>query len=151
MSESGGVQNSLPSQGELIVAIAQAIARERDMPWTSFEYRARMLRPYLQDEVLVTADDGTTAQKYPPDEVTQLVRDLRAAMYRPGAGTWFAARIAVTRDGTADADFDYDNEPEWTRLVEPAWYTQDLEKFPRDDSAIPDWLRARLSEATAGS
>jgi hypothetical protein len=64
-----------------------------------------------------------------------VAEDLRRVMYRPGAGTWFGAELTVTRHGSMDADFNYDDEPQWSRPVEPAWYAQDLEKFPRDESA----------------
>lgn len=82
-----------------------------------------------------------------PDVVSDVARKLRAAMYRPGAGTWFTARFTVTRAGGMDADFNYDDEPAWDSPVDARAYRQDLERFPREDAAIPARLRAEVSKA----
>ncbi|RLP80780.1 hypothetical protein D9V34_00770 [Mycetocola lacteus] len=74
---------------------------------------------------------------------------LRAACYREGAGTWFSATITVTEQGTTNAEYNYDNEPEWDTPIDPAAYVEDQEFFPRDLSAQPQWLRQRLAEGQA--
>lgn len=48
------------------------------------------------------------------------------------------------------ADFNYDDEPTWETSIDPVLYVQDLDKYPRDESAIPGWLRQRLAEAESG-
>ena len=136
-------------QGELIVEIAQSVVRSVDGRWTSISYVVKSLSAYQQHLTYITREDATVEREFPPDDVVDLDDDLRNVMYRPGAGTWFTATITIHGDGSLDADFNYDDEPDWTRPVEPVWYRQDLEKFPRSDAAIPDWLRARLTEDTS--
>ena len=72
-------------------------------------------------------------------------------MYSQGSGAWFSATFRVVREksgeASANASFNYDEEPEWYFSVDPGQYAIDLEDFPRDEENIPDWLRERLSEA----
>jgi hypothetical protein len=134
-------------QQQLVEGIARLIADSQTSGWKAFTYQIRALAGYQQDEVLVTRPDGTVEQKFPPDDLIDQTEELRTAMYRAGAGTWFSATLSVDRSGSMSADFNYDQEPDWSRPVEPEWYVKDLEKFPRDESAIPNWLRQRLAEA----
>ncbi|SDJ99811.1 hypothetical protein SAMN05428985_102198 [Nocardioides sp. YR527] len=51
----------------------------------------------------------------------------------------------------ASVNFNYDDEPAWSRPIDAANYAanyaDDLEDFPRADEFIPAWLRGRLQEA----
>lgn len=88
----------------------------------------------------------------PPGEffVDELPQKLRAAMYRDAAGTWFSMRMTVTADGSMDADFNYDDEPDFgLGGVDPVAYVNDAKVFPRDEAHQPEWLRARLAEGRA--
>jgi hypothetical protein len=123
------------------------IAESRPEPWETIEYRTRALAGYMEHGTYMQDDAGQVTRKFPPDEVIDLTNELRAVMYRPGAGTWFSTTITVTRSGQLSADFNYDSEPEWGTEPVPEAYAQDIEKFPRDESAVPDWLQQRLAEA----
>ena len=70
--------------------------------------------------------------------------DLRAAMYRPGVGTWFTARFAVYADGRITTDFDYDNEPVFP--FAPNSWVADAEAFPRAPQNTPAWLAAKVEQ-----
>lgn len=73
---------------------------------------------------------------------------MRAEMARPNSGTWFTARLSVAADGRITQDFNYDDEPQWSRsVVVPENYRIDLDAFPRDAAHTPGWLQERLSEA----
>lgn len=111
------------------------------------EYVIRALAPFTQSTARVIDAAGQSQWVSPPDQVDDIAGELRSAMYRPGAGTWFSAVITVTVRGSMDADFNYDDEPDWLRPVEPIWYVRDLERFPRDEAAMPTWLRAEVSKA----
>ena len=86
-----------------------------------------------------------------PLETDDLLDELREVMYSRGSGAWFSATFRVAREASgetsANAWFNYDEEPEWNFSVDPVQYAIDLEDFPRDEENIPDWLRERLSEA----
>lgn len=81
----------------------------------------------------------------------------RRASARPGTGTWFAALVAVTPDGTVTSTFEWNARPYWNalgiRMVpmpgealpgEPvpslALWHQDLGRFPRSGEHLPGWL-----------
>ena len=65
--------------------------------------------------------DGSKHPVRVSDHLTALAAQLRSAMYRPGAGTWFTAELTVTSAASMDAHFDYDNEPEWDAPVPPPY------------------------------
>lgn len=81
----------------------------------------------------------------------------RRASARPGTGTWFAALVAVTPDGTVTSTFEWNARPYWNALgirmvptpgealpSEPvpslALWHQDLGRFPRSAEHLPGWL-----------
>lgn len=73
-------------------------------------------------------------------------------MYRPDAGTWLSLEwtiVNMSGDHTASVVFNYAQEPAWRRDIDPGLYGLDLDKFPRRDDAIPDWLKAKVAEARA--
>lgn len=103
----------------------------------------------LTDEFTKVAVHEDGSKTYPRSgfEVSRAFCRLRAAMYRPGVGTWFSARFTVTTNGTMDAEYNYDDEPQWFADVVPGTYVDDLERFPRDPEHIPVWLQRKLDEA----
>lgn len=80
------------------------------------------------------------------DELSDAMDRLRAASYREGAGTWFSARIVVTAEGGATANYNYDEEPDWDAPVDSIAYVTDQEKFPRDEDNQPEWLKQKLAD-----
>ena len=76
----------------------------------------------------------------------ELVRDavrLRVLMAHPRGGTWTWAALSMkSSEGyKLISDFDYDREP----VLDPPYTAEDcakeLEVFPRDPGAIPDWMK----------
>lgn len=148
MSNPIEVIQPMQAQSELITAIASHIATAFGVN-VSPVYQVRALSSYLEDETLIQTIPGQWTQVGSPDEVIDLVEELRSAMYRTGSGTWFSARIAISLEGSVDADFDYDNEPNWDDPVSALWYASDLKKYPRSETGRPQWLQQRLAEAAA--
>lgn len=120
------------------------------------EYRTSMLRdtsvtwvrrfnPAGPSEVA----DGRYFSVAAPNEVRESARRLRAACYRERGGTWFSAKIVVTAAGSAQAEYNYDQEPEWDAPVDSVLYTNDQDQYPRDETAQPAWLRQRIAEGRA--
>ena len=78
-----------------------------------------------------------------PVELVRLGVDLRVAMGRPGGGAWTWARLSMSSSQGYKlvSDFNYDREP----VLDPPYtaqdVTQELEAFPREPNAIPDWMR----------
>lgn len=74
---------------------------------------------------------------------------LRKACYQEGRGTWFGLELTVTPEGSATAKYNYSEEPEWDRPIEPTLYVQEQEKYPRDPEYQPEWFKKRLVEGQA--
>jgi len=91
--------------------------------------------------------DGRCNDAEPPPGLYDAVRRLRAAMFRDGSGTWFSAVFRLTAEGSATAEFDYENEPGWDAAPAPEVYVADLEHFPRDEAHLPPWLKAQIARA----
>ncbi len=80
-------------------------------------------------------------------EVTRLMDRLRAAQVLPGWGAWTWCRLWMdASDGVLHQECDWMREPVFSRAsgdVRPGpgdcW--SELERYPRDDEFIPDWLR----------
>lgn len=138
-------------QQQLVQKIGGVISRFRVGDWQTSEYQTSSLVGYQEHMIYLRLPNGSVEPEFPPDELIDLTEDLRHVMYRPGAGTWFSATINIGESGRVSADFNYDDEPYWETGIAPVLYTQDLEKYPRDDAQVPDWLRQRLAEAEGGS
>ncbi|MCP9954610.1 antitoxin YezG family protein [Actinomadura madurae] len=110
-----------------------------------FEFRATVGIDSASFEVEDAGGGRRTA--LPPGQAVGRMDELRRVMYRADKGAWFTARLQVERSGHFSAEFDYDGEPEFTPPLAPSAYALDLDRFPRADEHIPDWLRAKLGEA----
>ena len=106
------------------------------------------LRVFNPDGRYETPEGRSNSPRFPP-ELHDALETLRVAMYREGSGTWFGASFRVTSEGSATAEFDYENEPQWDVAPAPEVYVADLQKFPRDDDHIPGWLKVQLARARA--
>lgn len=138
----------LVAQGRLIEAIARSVHGAADPRWTTIELRAIVLAPVSSVRMRVTVD-GTVEQPLPPEEVDDLVEQLRDVMYRDGAGTWFTFVMTITAPAAVTSRFEYDEEPGWTADVDPVAYVTDQHRYPRDVDRQPAWLRDRLAEGWA--
>ncbi|MFI5626809.1 agglutinin cell wall attachment protein [Nocardioides sp. NPDC051685] len=143
---------ALIRQGELIEEISSLLSESVTGDWTKLVLNRRALSMFSEETMQVTRPDGSTTGTLGPRQASKLFKELRHVMYRPGAGTWLSLEWTVTNQGgqrRADVDFNYDDEPAWRRDIDPGLYGLDLDKFPRREDAIPDWLKAKLAEARA--
>jgi len=144
MNEVPSLQSTMEQQGEIVKEVAQAVVDSVIIPWTEIKYRVRSIAPFLEDEVLTIGTDGNTVSGYAPDLTIDLVGSLRELMYTEGAGTWFSAELSINASGQLDADFNFNDEPDWQAPVSNQWYSRELAKYPRDSAAIPAWLQEKL-------
>lgn len=112
----------------------------------SVQLRVSQTVARTDSRILRYRQDDSEYPDSPAYDVPPLLKALRAAMYRPGYGTWFSAVVTVTAAGKLDASYNYDDEPAWFYPVDPGSYAADMREFPRDDAHIPEWLRQRLLE-----
>lgn len=143
---------AVDGSAELISQIGTMVVDSVDGPWIALTYSASMLSMYAEDGVQVQRPDGTSESAFGPPRVIKLLKELRKVMYQPGGGTWLSAEWSITDDGesrSAKAKFNYDAEPHWDSDIDPGLYGLDLERFPRDEGAVPGWLRTKITEAEA--
>lgn len=131
-------------QGEIVSEIARDTVGKVGGSWVILTLIIKALAPYRQEATHITRPSGEIEQKLPPREISPLVRELREVMYRPGTGTWFTLTLTISDAGAVDAQFNCDDEPEWSRPTEPVFYLQDMERFPRDEAHTPAWLVKQL-------
>ncbi|HVW42271.1 MAG TPA: TNT domain-containing protein [Amycolatopsis sp.] len=125
--------------------VARAVRPLLPDGWERVAAQFRQVGDYAEIEIRSVGDDLSVSLSAPP-RLGQLFARLRAAMYQPGAGTWFQGTL--TMDAPASFKFDYDttNEPTWRqppgagRLTARS-YDAELEYFPRDQ--VPRWLAAK--------
>ncbi|WP_018655059.1 hypothetical protein [Actinomadura flavalba] len=131
---------------ETVNAVVRALRAAAPFGWErlSVEFRATVGIDSVLFEILDAHGGRRTAM--PPGQAVGKLDELRRVMYRRGKGAWFTALLEVERSGRFSAEFDYDGEPDFHPALTAAAFRQDLDRFPRHDEHIPDWLRARLAE-----
>lgn len=116
---------------------AQEVVVEVEGVGTRAAVTSRVLRPR---GVLRRAQ--WAENEMPVELVREAVR-LRVLMAQPGGGTWTWASLSMkSSEGyKLISDFDYDREP----VLDPPYTAEDcakeLEVFPRDPRAVPDWMK----------
>lgn len=140
----------IEQQQQLIEQIAQELYTAMPEGCVSATVRFRVVADLGQLEATGTREDGGTERvgRF-SDAFTAALTQLRHAMYTDGTGTWFSGEITVTYEGTVRSDFNYDDEPAWTRELDASQWAKDLERFPRRPEVVPKWLEAKLATAVA--
>jgi len=73
---------------------------------------------------------------------------LREATYGDQVGAWFSAHVVLKMDDSLSATYNYNELPPMAIDFSPSEFIVDLERFPRDASNIPEWLREKLNGTT---
>lgn len=132
----------------LLQTIAHALVAAVPQGWNriQFEFRGTVQISGARLES-ITADSAMERHSVPKVAMREFDR-LREAMYEPGRGTWFTARLVIDQSGGYEIDFDYDFEPDFNPRLTAGAYALDLRHFPRDDAHTPIWLQDKLREVT---
>lgn len=77
------------------------------------------------------------------DDITLLIKNLREEMYSsaPNKGAWFTAYITILNNGKYQTSFDYENKPEFKYEPSKDKFIDDINRFPREESLMPNWLK----------
>ena len=138
-------------QGELIREIGSLLAGRLPGDWAEAVLEVKQAGSYGEHLCHLTGPDGQSWRESTPDGVYPLAQELRAVMYKSGAGTWYTMRYTVTRtpDGQAHGhtSFNYDDAPHWDMTPVPYTFIEDLQTYPRDTPHIPDWLNQHIENA----
>lgn len=81
-------------------------------------------------------------------DITMESKILREKMYELSSeqGAWFSACFVVNNEGDFNTHFDYDGKPKFTYEPSKEKYVDDVKKFPRQESLMPNWLKEIISE-----
>ena len=136
---------SADAEQALVERLAALLHQSRDPAWAEVAVEIAFADGFSQFRTWYrTSYDGdwrpTGRYAALSEEFASGFAELRRLMYRPGAGTWFAARLTVSEQGDYRSDYDFDNEPRFDPPVAPEAYVKDLQAFPRDASRVPDWV-----------
>lgn len=79
-------------------------------------------------------------------DITMESKNLREKMYRLSSeqGAWFSASFVVNNEGDFNTHFDYNRKPKFTYEPSKEKYIDDIKKFPRQESLMPNWLKEIL-------
>jgi hypothetical protein len=127
-------------------AVQRLVDGLTDRNWSEIVCRVRSLGSWGEAEVEVSEAAGTQSVE-PPAGVVPALSAVRKKMATPEHGTWFTATLTVRR-GVDDSvqyttAFDYDHRPDWTNEPDVRTYLDDLQRYPRPESEIPDWHPAK--------
>lgn len=136
------------AEARLREEIAKTLANAAPEGWDTIRYHAATVGG-VADVTVTLVLEGREEPFLDAPSVARPRRRLRAAMYRPGEGTWFSFSLEVSRSGRVETRYDYDGEPAFHVAPDPSAWAQDQKKFPRDAGNQPDWLKRKLQEAAA--
>lgn len=128
-------------------AMGQLLLDNAPENWGEIQLTYRASSTICQADMESSARDGRGLLMALPHGAHDLLRELRAAMYEPGGGTWFSVEVTLSRGSTPDFRFNFTEDPQWSPPVEPTVFTMDAEAFPRDEQNVPAWFRSYLDEA----
>lgn len=141
----------LERRRELTDTAGLALVDAAPAGWRRIDLRCLATVDVHDFSLTVLLADGSNPAMDLPEETVRSVLLLREHMYRPGRGTWFSVRFMIDPPTKLTTSYNLDWDPGWEPAIAPVSWAHDLEKYPRDDVHVPDWLRAKLDEAaTAG-
>lgn len=148
MRPSGEPVSEQQRQNRLMHPIGNAVMDIVPERWRRVDLMVKM-NVVVRDLALgVHLEDGSTADVEPPDgRVAAAFGELRRLLFRPGRGTWLAARLSMNPPGGMYISYNLDHDPKWFPPIPASYWVRDLEAFPRDGAFVPNWLREKLDEA----
>ena len=131
---------------QMIQDIGRVLLRMAPAGWRRIDLKVLMATAGHEMTLTIIMSDGATSVVPAPEVIGQIAAELRARMYRQGAGTWFGMRYTLDPPGDFHVSYNFDFDPLWRPPIRADVFAQDVAAFPRDEEHIPGWLRERLAE-----
>ncbi|MFJ6675197.1 TNT domain-containing protein [Actinosynnema sp. NPDC091369] len=144
-------QLDVEDQNAILGSVTTLLVQRLPGDWEQLFVDFRMVGRHLETQVSGLTMYGSSFDWELPPEALPFFVQLREGMARAGYGTWFTLKFHLVHPDTYSAEFDRDAEPDWTQPPAPQHYAEELELHPRDDDAIPAWLRERAGLGAAPS
>ncbi|MEV0706703.1 hypothetical protein [Nocardia aurea] len=138
-------ESSDARQEELLRLIWEAMVEAAPPDWLRLDLMCMSVGDATELTLWGAWDEPEIRSLPVPDAVASTLAELRSAMYKPGVGTWFAARFYLTAPRHEFVIFDMDNDPAFENPIDPSEWRRDLARYPRDPQFILTWLRELLT------
>ncbi|MGW9556842.1 hypothetical protein ACWGSK_20275 [Nocardiopsis sp. NPDC055551] len=133
-------------QQQTVEEIARGLVEIMPEDWQNVVYLTRRVGGFTYEDLVAVSTDGTVREFVPPEPVRVSATRLKDLGEKPGAGTWFEARISVEVSGRFRAEYEYD-EVALPHGLAPLAYAQEMRRYPRVPQETPGWMRAHLEQA----
>ncbi|SHE67415.1 immunity protein YezG family protein [Pedobacter caeni] len=138
----------LERSNELITQIAQSAFNAIPVDsWNYFTVEVRILNKFIQLDASYV-DSDHKLQSFDPEQeggpdLSLLFKELREITYSmsPNQGAWYHAALQVDSEGEFNIQYEYETKPDFTYEPDNSKYIDDLKKFPREESLVPQWLK----------
>lgn len=146
------VDSNIPGpmeQMQHVEELAGAMVGAAPEGWKQLTYVASRVGAHAHDLLVFRAADETVYRLPVPDGVYAPVEKLKQGHYGPDkdAGTWLSMTVSVHDTMKFNADYNYDSLPDPELGTSPLAYRQEMERFPRTEEHIPEWMKRKLEEA----
>lgn len=111
--------------------------------WASASYEVLVIGTFQEHQLLVTDGDGTQHAPEVTLELIEAVAAQRSADHTRERGAWLSLALELRQDGASSMVLDYSTRPMLHEVPPEDVYAEELWHFPREDAAIPAWLRWR--------
>lgn len=129
---------------ELVQQIGIALLEAAPDGWLRLDLVATLASSAQDYGLVVLMNNGTSAEVAPPAEAADAFVALRELMYLPERGAWFSARFVMNPPTEYHVYYNFQHDPVWNPPVPDEVLRKDLERFPRPEDKIPNWVRRRL-------
>jgi hypothetical protein len=144
-------QLDVEDQNAILGSVTTLLVQRLPGDWEQLFVDFRMVGTHVETQVSGLTMYGSSFDWDLPPEALPFFVQLRDGMAIPDAGTWFSLKFRLVHPDTYSAEFDRDREPDWNQPPTPEHYAEELRLYPRDDDAIPAWLRDRAGLAQVKS
>jgi hypothetical protein len=135
----------LVGQRDLHRKITDLLVLRAPSDWQQLRVNYRAAGDHVEQRGKVLGIDGQLRDWNPPAECQELFEQLRAGMYKPGAGTWTGAQVIVEFPIRSTISYQFD-DPGWQTPPPRTAILDELERFPRDPASVPAWMRALMPD-----
>lgn len=136
------------AQQQLIQEIGRVIVRALPPGWNEATVEYRAVGEHQETIAQLKAPNGSAIPLAAPVGANELFTRLRDGMYRPERGTWVSALYRLQRPGSYTVDFNGEYRPNWRTAPPPHAYAEELRRYPRPESAIPEWFHDSTAPAS---
>lgn len=134
---------------ELFQSFTTRMIHSLPPPWDQLFIDFRAMGDYSElDAQIISVTGGAVSWQAPGAQ--EFFVDLRQDMYKRRRGTWFSLKYHLVHPSRYTVEYNWEQEPDWAHVPPPEFFGKELEKFPREEEHMPEWLTRRVAESAAG-